>query len=235
MCGRIIQASPAELLALGLMLEDLQPKPAEPRFNGAPGQALWVIRQHPQTRRYHLDRLLWGLIPSWAEDPSGGRKPINAKAETVRSLPSFREAYARRRCLVPVDGFFEWQQTAGRTRRPHAIAMRDRAPFALAGLWENWRHPETAARVRTFCVLTTEANASVAAIHARMPVIIPPEAYARWLSPEESDPSDLLKPYPGEAMTLWPVSSRVNSPANDDAALLEPETQPNAAAGDLLI
>jgi len=217
------------------MLEDMQPEPAAPCFNGAPGQALWVIRQHPQTGRYHLDRLLWGLVPSWVRDPSGGRKPINAKAETVRSLPSFREAYARRRCLVPVDGFFEWQQTGGGTRRPHAIAMRDRAPFALAGLWENWRHPETGGWVRTFCILTTEANACLAAIHARMPVIIPPEAYGRWLSPEERDPAELLKPYPAEAMTLWPVSTRVNSPAYDDAALLEPEPQPHAAAVDLLI
>jgi putative SOS response-associated peptidase YedK len=227
MCGRIIQTSPAELLALGLVLgEDLHAGADRPRFNGAPGQELRVVRRHPQSGHYHLDRLLWGLIPSWLSDPTGGRQPINAKAETVGTLPSFRDAYARRRCLVPVDGFFEWQHVGRGAKRPHAITMRDRAPFALAGLWENWRQPETGIWIRTFVVLTTQANSPVGAIHHRMPVIIPPEAYTRWLSPEERDPADLLAPFSAKAMMLWPVSTRVNSPANDDAALLEPADEP---------
>ncbi|MFC7400192.1 SOS response-associated peptidase [Chelatococcus sp. GCM10030263] len=222
MCGRIVQASPSELLALGLVIgEGLQAGAGQPRFNGAPGQELGVVRRHPQTGRYHLDRLLWGLVPFWLADPTGGRRPINAKAETVRTLPSFREAYARRRCLLPVDGFFEWQQMGRGAKRPHAITMRDRAPFALAGLWENWRHPETGTWIRTFCVLTSEANSLISAIHHRMPVIIPPRAYVRWLS-GEADPADLLASFPADAMALWPVSTRVNSPANDDAALLDP-------------
>jgi putative SOS response-associated peptidase YedK len=234
MCGRIIQISPVELLALGLVLdEDLHAGTGQPRFNGAPGQELWVLRRHPQTESYHFDRLLWGLIPSWQNDPTGGRRPINAKAETVRALPSFRDAYARRRCLVPVDGFFEWQQVGRGAKRPHAIAMRDRAPFALAGLWENWRQPETGSWIRTFCVLTTSANACVGAVHMRMPVIVAPQAYARWLSPGEADPADLLVPFPADAMALWPVSTRVNNPANDDAALLEPAA--DSVAEDRLI
>lgn len=231
MCGRIIQASGPESLALGILnavVEGTSVRP-KPRFNGAPGQALWVLRQHPETGARSLGQLRWGLIPSWLQDPTGGRRPINAKAETVSSLSSFRGAYARRRCLVPVDGFFEWQARPGaRSKQPHAIAMREPAPFALAGIWENWRHPAQG-WIRTFCILTTEANACLAGIHHRMPVIIGPDDYDRWLSPQETDPRDMLVPFPAEAMTRWPVSTRVNTPANDDRELLE-AVVPGAAA-----
>ncbi|MBS7699247.1 MULTISPECIES: SOS response-associated peptidase [unclassified Chelatococcus] len=230
MCGRIIQASEPELLALGILnaVVDGTSSRVKPRYNGAPGQPLWVVRENPQTGERRLDLLRWGLIPSWLQDPAGGRRPINAKAETVHSLTSFRAAFARRRCLVPVDGFFEWQAIPGmRTKQPHVIAMRDSAPFALAGIWENWRHP-TNGWMRTFCVLTTEANACINRIHHRMPVIIGPEGYDRWLSAHETDPRDMLRPYPAEAMTHWPVSHRVNTPANDDAALLHAVDVPRA-------
>lgn len=136
----------------------------------------WVIRRHPKTGEYHRDRLVWGLIPYWCRDPDGGRKPINAKAETITSLPSFLNACAKRRCLVPIDNFFEWKAIRGeRAKRPYAIGMKDGSPFALGGIWESWSHPETGEVVRTFCVITTDANRLLADIHHRMPAIIAPE------------------------------------------------------------
>lgn len=223
MCGRIIQASEPERLALGIVravIDTMSPRP-KPRYNGAPGQPLWVLREHPQSGECRLDLLRWGLIPSWSQGQTGGRRPINAKAETVHSLTSFRQAFAQRRCLVPVDGFFEWQAMSdARAKQPFLIAMRDGAPFALAGIWENWRHP-THGWIRTFCVLTTEANACLSGIHDRMPLIIGRDGYDRWLSPQEVDPRDMLRPYPPGEITLWPVSRRVNTPANDDIELTQ--------------
>lgn len=147
MCGRITQKG-GELP--GLVTMTLVEKLFPPRWNGAPSQDFWVIRQHPETGEYRRDRLRWGLIPNWVRDPDGGRKPINARAESITSLPSFRDAYAKRRCLVPIENFFEWQAIKGaRAKQPYAIAMKDGSPFALAGIWEGWRKPETGEIVRT--------------------------------------------------------------------------------------
>ena len=142
MCGRVIQSSGPLRYAIvdGMgVREGLHNYP--PRWNGAPSQDLLVIRRNHATGEISLDPLRWGLIPYWCDDPKGGRKPINAKCETVRDLPTFREAYRRRRCIVPVDGFFEWKAIKGRIRQPYAIAMQDGAPFAIAGIWENWKDP----------------------------------------------------------------------------------------------
>jgi putative SOS response-associated peptidase YedK len=156
------------------------------------------------------------------EDPKGGRKPILAKAETVASLPTFRGAYERRRAILPVDGFFEWKGEKGsRRRQPYAIMMKDRSPFGVAALWENWKDPATQSWVRTFAVITCPANELVAQIHDRMPVILAPEDYGRWLGPEPALP-ELMRPYPAERMVVFPVSSAVNSYLNDDPSLLEP-------------
>jgi len=193
MCGRITQKSGLGTLGLGVvsvsLLEDVVPTP---RYNGAPGQEHWVIRQHPETGQRSIDRLWWGLIPHWCKDRTGGRKPINAKAETVASLPSFREAYERRRCLLPVDNFFEWNAIKGAPKQPYAAGMKSGEPFALAALWENWKRPGTEEWVGTFAVITIGANELVGQIHGRMPVIIPPIAYDRWLMTIEPDPRDLL-------------------------------------------
>lgn len=221
MCGRITQKSNAKKLALGLTMGSEQ-SAVRPRYNGAPGQEQWVIRRHAETGMYSLDRLLWGLIPRWVKDENGGRKPINAKAETIQTLPSFRDAYKKRRCLVPIDNFFEWKATKGASKPPYAIAMKSGEPFALAGIWENWKRPGTEDWVRTFAVITTEANELMRPVHDRMPVIIAPAEYARWLSAEEADPRDLLRPYPSELMTMWPISTRVNTPRNDNPEILEP-------------
>ena len=188
-----------------------------------PARSTGSIRQHPKTGERTLDRLWWGLVPYWVKEAGGGRKPINAKAETIASLPTFRDAYKRRRCLVPVDNFFEWRAIKGaKVKQPYAIGLKSGEPFALAGIWENWRRPGTDEWVRTFAVITCPANDLMVELHDRMPVILPREAYDRWLAGIEPDPRDLLVPYPSEPMTMWPISTRVNKPDNDDAAILDP-------------
>ena len=222
MCGRIIQSSEPLRLAIveGLNTPDSRVSGLRPRYNGAPSQELLVIRENHETGQRALDLLRWGLIPHGCEDEAGGRKPINARAETVARLPTFRDAYARRRCIVPVDGFFEWHATR-EGRRPYAVAMRDGSPFAIGGLWENWKAPVTGQWVRTFCIITTPANVMVSRIHDRMPLILARGDLDRWLGPEKS-PAELLRSYPSADMTMWPISTRVNSPSNDDPSILEP-------------
>jgi putative SOS response-associated peptidase YedK len=135
----------------------------------------------------------------------------------------FRDGYAKRRCIVPIDCFFEWRRIRGkRAKQPYAIAMKDRRPFAVAGIWENWHHPNTQEWVRTFAIITTDSNELVAPIHDRMPVILAPKDYDRWLSPLEPDPRDLLKPYPSAPLAMWRISTRVNSPENDDPSIMDP-------------
>ena len=228
MCGRVVQASEPLRYAFvdGLSLPDSRTRP--PSYNVAPSQELYVIRQNHKTGERTLDLLRWGLIPHGCKDPIGGRKPINARAESVASLPTFRAAYAKRRCIVPVESFFEWRAIKGaRAKQPYAVAMKDRTPFAIAGLWENWRHPQSGEWIRTFAVITVPANALVGQIHDRMPLILPKSAYERWLG-VEPDPHDLLTPFPAELMVMWPVSTRVNSPDNDDASLLDPDRELSA-------
>ena len=224
MCGRVIQSSRPLRLAIvdGLDVSDSRMGNVHPRYNAAPSQELLVIRQDRKTGERSLDLIKWGLIPHWCKDPKGGRKPINARAENVAKLSMFRDAYDQQRCIVPVDGFFEWRAIKGaRAKQPYAIAMRDGSPFGLAGLWENWRNPTTGEWERTFAIITVRSNTLVAQIHDRMPAILDPTSYNRWLG-LEPDPRDLLITYPSEPMTMWPISTRVNSPANDDASLLEP-------------
>jgi putative SOS response-associated peptidase YedK len=196
-----------------------------PSYNVAPSQELYVIRHNHKTGERTLDLLRWGLIPHGCKDPSGGRKPINARAESVASLPTFRAAYAKRRCIVPVESFFEWRAIKGaRAKQPYAVAMKDRTPFGIAGLWENWRHPQSGEWIRTFAIITVPANALVGQIHDRMPLILPKSAYERWRG-QKPDPHDLLTPFAAELMVMWPVSTRVNSPDNDDSSLLDPDRE----------
>jgi putative SOS response-associated peptidase YedK len=174
-----------------------------------------VIRLNHKTGEVSLDPLRWGLIPYWSQDPKGGRKPINAKCETVHSLPTFRDAYRRRRCILPVDGFFEWKAIKGqKAKQPYAIAMKNGSPFGIGGLWENWKDPTSGEWMRTFAIITTDANELVAEIHGRMPLILAAADYARWLS-DEPDPRDLMRPFPAQPMRMWPISTRVNKPEND--------------------
>jgi putative SOS response-associated peptidase YedK len=187
MCGRVIQSSEPLRLAIvdGLDVSDGRIQNLVPRYNAAPSQELLVIRQNHKTGERSLDLLKWGLIPNWCKDPKGGQKPINAKAEGVSRRPTFRDAYAFRRCIVPVDGFFEWRAIKGaRAKQPYAIAMKDGAPFGLAGLWENWKNPSTEEWERTFVIITVPSNELVNQIHDRMPAILHCSDYDRWLSLE---------------------------------------------------
>jgi putative SOS response-associated peptidase YedK len=224
MCGRVIQSSgPVRYgILAGMDPRDTRVHNYPPRWNAAPSQELLVIRRNHETGAISLDPLRWGLIPHWCSDPKGGRKPINAKCETVHKLPMFRDAYRRRRCILPVDGFFEWKAIKGqKAKQPYAIGMKDGTPFGLAGIWENWKEPASGEWIRTFAIITTDANELVATIHDRMPLILAPADYSRWLG-EEQDPRELMKTYPAEPMRMWPISTRVNKPENDDASILEP-------------
>ncbi|HEY7244101.1 MAG TPA: SOS response-associated peptidase [Xanthobacteraceae bacterium] len=231
MCGRVVQSSSPLRYAFvdGMNVRDSRVSNYPPRWNAAPSQELLVIRRNRDTGQVSLDPLRWGLVPYWCKDRSGGRKPINAKAETLRTLPSFRDAYRKRRCIVPVDGFFEWKAIKGqKAKQPFAIAMKDGSPFGIAGLWENWKDSGSGEWIRTFAIITTEANSLVAGIHDRMPAILPPSDYPRWLG-DEPDPHDLLRPFPSEVMRMWPISTRVNKPENDEPSILDP-IEPGADA-----
>jgi len=219
MCGRFtLFASPDTIQAEF----DLPEVPAHltPRYNIAPTQAVAVIANHAERR---LELFQWGLIPSWAKDPSIGSRMINARAETLAEKPSFRTALRKRRCLILADGFYEWRKDGG-GKTPFFIHLRSGRPFALAGLWEVWQTLDGVA-LPTCTIITTGPNSLVAALHDRMPVILPPDAYDRWLDPEPQTPADLaplLVSYPADAMNLYAVSRAVNSPANDSPACIEP-------------
>ena len=183
-----------------------------------------MIRRNPETGEWRLDLLRWGLIPHWAKDRTIAWRCINARSETVARMPAFREAYHNRRCIVPIDNFFEWRPIKGqKTKQPYAIAMKDGSPFGLAGVWENWKDPEVGQWQRTFAIITTASNELVAEIHDRMPAILSPENFERWLS-DDPEPKDLLRPFPSKPMRIWPISTRVNKPENDDPAILQPVT-----------
>jgi putative SOS response-associated peptidase YedK len=226
MCGRIIQSSGPLRYAIvdGMNVRDSRVHNYPPRLNAAPSQDLLVIRRNHETGELSLDPLRWGLIPHWCQDSKGGRKPINAKCETVHALPMFRDAYHRRRCIVPVDGFFEWK-----AKQPYAIALKDESPFGIGGIWENWKEASSGEWIRTFAVITTDANQLVAEIHDRMPLILAPGDYTRWLS-DELDPCELMRPFPCAPMRTWPISTRANKPDNDDASILEPIESARAVA-----
>jgi putative SOS response-associated peptidase YedK len=227
MCGRVAQyRGPMEYASL-LKIDWTKSLPRElpntpPHYNGAPGQDYLIARSHPETHDTTLDLIRWGLLPSWAKDQKIAWKLINARAETVASTPAFKTAFAKRRCLVPVDGFYEWKK-AGEEKHPYLIGMATGEPFTLAGLWENWKDPATGEWIRTFTIITTDANELVSELHDRMPVVIGPEDRNLWLNGE--DPQELqalLRPFPSELMTMRPVSMKVNSPKNDNPDLLAP-------------
>jgi putative SOS response-associated peptidase YedK len=222
MCGRFTLRAPASVVAEQFSLWEVPP--LEPRFNIAPTQPVAVVRlaQDQAGPRRELVMLRWGLIPSWAGDPAIGNRLINARAESAADKPAFRSAFRRRRCLVVADGFYEWQR-AGKRRQPYFIRLADDRPFGIAGLWESWEGTGHAA-IASCTLLTTEANDVVRPIHDRMPVILAPAAYGRWLDPAVAQPdrlTPLLTPYPGGEMTAYPVSTLVNSSAHDDPQCVE--------------
>jgi len=193
------------------------------RYNIAPSQPVAAIRIEPGTTTRQLVLLRWGLIPSWAKDPKIGHQCINAKAETVAEKPSFRAAFKARRCLVIATGFYEWQ-VQGPRKQPMWIGLKSHRPFAFAGLWEQW-HPPEGADIESCTILTTDPNELLRPIHNRMPVILAPSTYDQWLDPTVHDAEtlkSLIRPYPSEELTAYPVSTLVNNPRHDAPDCLEP-------------
>jgi len=218
MCGRYSLTTPPE--AMARVFRTTGPLPnLPPRYNIAPTQQAPVVRAAPEARELAL--LRWGLVPSWSQGPDSKFSMINARAETVESKPAYRAAFRQRRCLVPADGFYEWRAEAGR-KQPYFIRVKE-CPFAFAGLWEHWEKPQTPA-IDSFTIIVTEANALLKPIHDRMPVILHREDFDSWLDPETplGDAKALLRPLEPEAMEAYPVSTRVNSPRNDDPECIAP-------------
>jgi putative SOS response-associated peptidase YedK len=219
MCGRFTLTTPMPVLAELFLFPEAAPQP--PRYNIAPTQAVAAVRA-TDGDHHELVYCRWGLIPSWADDPAIGNRLINARSETAAEKPAFRSAFRHRRCLIPTDGFYEWQKVGGR-KQPFYIKMRDGRPFAFAGLWERW--DRAGEPVDTCTILTTDANEVLRPLHERMPVILAPEDYKGWLDPEIKEPKQvqpLLHPYSSDAMIAYPVCSVVNNPRNENAQCIEP-------------
>jgi len=222
MCGRFRLSRRKQIIEEHFDTADWQDD-WSPRYNVAPTQPIPVIRQDPKEPRRDLSLMRWGLIPSWAKDASGAARMINARSETAHTLPAFREAMKLRRCLVPADGFYEWQRR-GSAKQPFCFEVGNGGLFAFAGLWERWRDP-SGQWVKSCSILTTTPNGVTSAIHDRMPVILESESYDLWLDPGMTDVqvvSELLKPYDARSMRGYPVSTRVNHVANDDAECSRP-------------
>ena len=225
MCGRFtLHASPEQIAEqFGVQ----EPEVLADRYNIAPTQPVGIVRLDRSARGREWALVHWGLIPSWAKDPGMGARMINARGETLAEKPSFRAALRRRRCLVPADGFYEWKRT-GSGKQPFYIRLRSHEPFAFAGLWEIWTAPD-GSELESCTVITTGPNEMMADLHDRMPVILMPEDYEQWLGTgKDADAKEveqlqhLIRPCEAELMEAYPVSTRVNSPANEGAALIAP-------------
>jgi putative SOS response-associated peptidase YedK len=221
MCGRISLSTPPAELEEEFELPEL-PLDYRPRYNIAPSQPVLAVVANARGER-QADFFRWGLVPFWAKDPSIGNRMINARAETVAEKPAYRNALARQRCLIPVDGFYEWRKV-GSGKVPMWIHLQSRRPFSLAGLWEEWRPKKDGAPLRTCTILTTGPSDFMQPIHDRMPVIVPREARDRWLDPgtAAADLHAVLAPYAGPDLEAHEVSTLVNNPANDYAECLAP-------------
>ena len=221
MCGRFTLAS--ETTDLESEFEGIQfPVQFAPRYNIAPSQPVLVI---PNDAKGTADFFVWGLIPSWAKDPSIGNRLINARGETLAEKPAFRGPYKYKRCLIIADGFYEWKSTPGtKTKVPHYIGLATRKPFSFAGLWSEW-HTSDGSELRSCTIVTTTPNSLLATIHNRMPLIIGPEDRQTWLDPapkSDTDLRQLIRPYPAGLMQAFPVSTLVNDPTNDRAECVLP-------------
>lgn len=225
MCGRFTLKTPFKVLAETFRVAGF-PEIA-PRYNIAPSQEVAILRLLPSLPdsaklERRVDLVKWGLIPAWAKDPAIANNLINARGESVAEKPSFRSAFKLRRCLVLADGFYEWRKIGDR-KQPYHIGLQGGEPFGIAGLWERWTVGDPP--VETCTLITTDANPVVAKVHNRMPVILSPDDYDRWLDPERKSPDDvldLLRPYPAERMAASPVSTLVNNPRNERRECIEP-------------
>lgn len=226
MCGRFTLSLSAETLAAFFGVEEI--KDLDTRFNIAPTQNVVAVIKNQNSDRLEICHLHWGLIPSWAKDTSMAAKLINARAETVAEKPAFRVAFKHRRCLIAADGFFEWQKQ-GTKKQPFYFRVKDGEPFAFAGLWERWSSPD-GKEIDSCTILTTTANELVQPVHERMPMILSPEDDDLWLNPQISTDEQLqplLKPYPAAAMTVYPVSTKVNNSRYDHPDCIQPMNRIN--------
>ncbi len=225
MCGRFTLRTPANIIK---DVFGLDPLPGfRPRYNVAPTQPVAVVRLTDEGRQ--LDMLRWGLIPWWAKDISIGNRLINARAETVATKPAYREPFEQRRCLIPADGFYEWQRLPNGRKQPFHVDLSTGDPFAFAGLWDRWRDRASGAVTESCALITIGASSAVAPIHHRMPVMLTPSAFAAWLEPE-AQPEELqglLRPIASERVRATPVSVLVNGPDNDDPRCLDPVVAPS--------
>ncbi len=222
MCGRFVQQHDAAFYADSFQVETIRTDALPASFNVAPTDSVYAVAEHEGERI--LGSFRWGLIPHWAKDRRIGARSINARSETAADKPAFRDSFLKRRCLIPADGFYEWQRLP-EGKLPHYIYSADTKPLALAGLWSNWKDPETGEWVRTCTILTGDPNGLVADIHDRMPVILPEDAWEDWLDRGNRDRGhleSLLTTFPEEAMAEHPVSTLVNKVANNFSTCIEP-------------
>ncbi|HEX6476179.1 MAG TPA: SOS response-associated peptidase [Acidimicrobiales bacterium] len=224
MCGRFVAATPPSVLAERFVVDEVVVDDRPPSWNVAPTADVYAVARSRQGSR-RLGTLRWGLVPSWADNPGGAARHITARAETVATNGVFREPFARRRCIVPADGFYEWRAAIepGDAKQPFFIGPADGRPLALAGLWDAWRDAE-GRWLRTCTIITTKANAVVAPLHDRMPVVLPEAAWTGWLDPDALDVRGaraLLAPAPDNLLERRPVSTAVNSARNDGPELVE--------------
>jgi putative SOS response-associated peptidase YedK len=218
------QTSPEEVARIfDAEVRDSESGEFQASWNVAPTDPLTVVLQRDDGRS--VERPRWGLIPSWAKQARDGARHINARAETVTTSPAFRVAFTKRRCIVPSDGFYEWQHTGGKRKQPWFLGpVGERAVLAMAGLWSVWKDPATGLWVTSAAVITTDANDDVSSLHDRMPVLLPRDAWATWLDPDEGDQDllrSLLTPAPDGILDIHPVSMRVNDVRNDGPELTE--------------
>jgi putative SOS response-associated peptidase YedK len=221
MCGRFVSLLSPELLKIIRELFGLPEHNAlEPRFNIAPTQTVWTIRNDSGHNR--LDLMKWGLIPFWAKDQKIGNSLINARSETVAEKPAFRHAIKTHRCIIPVSGFYEWDRK-GEQKQPYYIHMADNSPMYFAGIWDQWKLPSEDSFLESFSILTTAANDLVADIHDRMPVILRTEDCSFWLDSSIHDPAqlkNLYNPFPSQCLNAYKVSNKVNSPRFTDSSCI---------------
>jgi putative SOS response-associated peptidase YedK len=231
MCGRFVQVSSPDLLVERFGVDEMAAPRHEPSYNVAPRATVYAVRDRAvdDERRRYLSELRWGLVPSWAKDAKVGDRMINARAESLADKPAYERAFQRHRCLVPADGFYEWQRRGSR-KQPMFIHRRDGEPMALAGLWAAWRDPDgddpDGDWLRSCAIVTTDANETVAPLHDRMPVVLEERDWDRWLDPDP-DAGDvdalarLLQPASNDLLVAYPVSSAVNSADKDGPQLVE--------------
>ncbi|MBT8441008.1 MAG: SOS response-associated peptidase [Gammaproteobacteria bacterium] len=225
MCGRFAFYSPHEAVQ-DIFGVDF-PAPLEARYNIAPSSFVVALRAGGD-ETLEPAVLKWGLVPSWAKDPAIGNRMINARAETAHEKPSFRSAFKRRRCVILADGFYEWHRE-GDHKTPYFIALPERRPFGMAGLWEHWQDSE-GSELQTCTILTTAANDAIKPLHDRMPIILPAEGVRRWCGhagDERAAAHAFLAENDNDRIVYWPVSTVVNNPRNDGPDLIE-ETRPDS-------